>query len=98
MIRKIWEGKITHTADGGCLGRLRRRRTWGACDKPRGGGYQPLIRGFPNGETWFADKANHRAPNLYARGIPAEVKHFSKRRKRKQSFIPPVAASEKGRA
>jgi len=43
--------KITHTADGGCLGRLRRWRTWGACDKPRGGGYQPLIRGFPNGET-----------------------------------------------
>ncbi len=22
-----------------------------ACDKPRGGGKQPLIRGFPNGET-----------------------------------------------
>ncbi len=23
-----------------------------ACDKPRGGGKQPLIRGFPNGETY----------------------------------------------
>jgi len=22
-----------------------------ACDKPRGGGKQPLIRGFPNGVT-----------------------------------------------
>ena len=29
---------------------------------------------------------------------PAEVKHPSKQRKRKQSFIPLVAASEKGRA
>ena len=29
---------------------------------------------------------------------PAEVKHFSKRRKRKKIFIPLVAASEKGRA
>jgi hypothetical protein len=24
----------------------------GACDKPRGAGYQALIRGFPNGGTW----------------------------------------------
>ena len=29
---------------------------------------------------------------------PAEVKHFSKRRKREQLFIPLVAASEEGRA
>ena len=25
-----------------------------ACDKPRGGGKQPLIRGCPNGETYPA--------------------------------------------
>ena len=31
-------------------------------------------------------------------GKPAEVKHFSKRRKREIIFIPLVAASEKGRA
>ena len=29
---------------------------------------------------------------------PSEVKHLSKRRKREQLFIPPVAASEKGGA
>jgi len=26
-----------------------------ACDKPREGGKQPLIRGFPNGETQFVE-------------------------------------------
>jgi len=46
----LWS-KTSLGADGGCLGWSRRWRTWGACDKPRGGGYQPLIRGFPNGET-----------------------------------------------
>jgi len=25
----------------------------GACDKPREGGNQPLIRGFPNGATQY---------------------------------------------
>ena len=26
-----------------------------ACDKPRLGGKQPLIRGFPNGETYLVE-------------------------------------------
>ncbi len=29
-----------------------------ACDKPRGGGKQPLIRGSPNGETCFGLNQN----------------------------------------
>ena len=33
-----------------------------------------------------------------ARSVPAELKHLSKRRKRKKYFIPLVAASEKGKA
>ena len=33
-----------------------------------------------------------------AGSVPAEVKHFSKRRKRERKFIPLVAASEEGRA
>ncbi len=28
-----------------------------ACDKPRGGGKQPLIRGFPNGATQLPEWA-----------------------------------------
>ena len=43
-------------------------------------------------------KRDYRAHNLCARSIPAEVKHLSKRRKKEKIFIPPVAASEKGRA
>ena len=31
------EKNINLEADGGCLGILRRRRTWRGCDKPRGG-------------------------------------------------------------
>ena len=26
-----------------------------ACDKPRVGGKQPMIRGFPNGETYLVE-------------------------------------------
>ena len=31
----------------------------GACDKLRGGGKQPLIRGFPNGETRPSQGGHH---------------------------------------
>ncbi len=41
---------------------------------------------------------NYLACFLQVRSQPAEVKHLSKRRKRKKHFIPLVAASEKGRA
>ena len=53
------------------------------CEKPRGGGKQPLIRGYPNGETRLPDKGSHN-PGRPGAWEPAEVKHLSKRRKRKQ--------------
>ena len=69
-----------------------------ACDKPREGGKQPLIRGFPNGETLRWKNVVNAAKR---RGVPREVKHLSTRRKRKKSCaphknIPLVVASEKG--
>ena len=71
------------------------------CDKPRGAGKQALIRGFPNGETHerkpFVPRVLLQAPNnefriiwnlkRSVRGVPAEVKHLSKRRKRKQTRV-----------
>ena len=41
---------------------------------------------------------NQNVPAIWRESKPAEVKHPSKRRKRKQTFIPLVAASEEGRA
>jgi hypothetical protein len=38
-------------AYGGWLGSEEPKKDVAACDKPRGGGKQPLIRGFPNGAT-----------------------------------------------
>ena len=70
-----------------------------ACDKPRGAGKQALIRGFPNGETRPCEA---RSLRFISEGEPAEVKHLSKRRKRKQvppsGIIPLVVASERGTA
>ena len=54
-----------------------------ACDKPRGGGKQPVIRGSPNGETQRS-LICAIAPQV-ARGEPGEVKHLSTQRKRKES-------------
>ena len=54
-----------------------------ACDKLRGGGKQPLIRRFPNGETWY-DVESYRNPERSGAQVPAEVKHLSKPRKRKK--------------
>ena len=52
-----------------------------ACDKPRGGGKQPTIRGFPNGVTHFDFDQNilcSASCTIWALG---EVKHLSSRRK-----------------
>ena len=38
-------------AHGGCLDTRAAMKDVAACDKPRGGGKQPLIRGSPNGGT-----------------------------------------------
>ena len=54
-----------------------------ACDKPRGGGKQPLIRGFPNGGTLPTEGRKLSTEYIGRKSIPAEVKHLSKRRKRK---------------
>ncbi len=52
------------------------------CDKPRGADKQALIRGFPNGET---HERKTLVPRCFAaRSVPAEVKHLSRRRKRKE--------------
>ena len=67
-----------------------------ACDKPREGGKQPVIRGFPNGETHPDGRSGY--PVERSGGQPGEVKHLSSRRKREQEFIPLVVASETGTA
>ena len=55
---------------------------------------QPLIRGFLNGATQRTD-----GPLLIQdEGKRWELKHLSTSRKRKQNVIPPVVASERGRA
>ena len=61
-----------------------------SCEKVRGGANDRLIRTCPNGETCqIEDLSNSRKP--------AELKHLSRRRKRKQVVIPQVVASERGR-
>ena len=68
-----------------------------ACDKPRGAGKQALIRGFPNGETHPRKRVS--VPEYIGDGSkPGELKHLSTRRKRNQSEIPLVVASERGTA
>ena len=54
-----------------------------ACEKLRGGGKQPLIRRCPNGETWSSVEGD-REPGRPGERVPAEVKHLSKPRKRKE--------------
>ena len=67
-----------------------------------------MIRGFPNGATHPDDKSGYS--DVTSESVPAELKHLSKRRKRKKilpfnlvqgnpersrRIISPVAASEK---
>lgn len=58
-----------------------------ACDKLRGGGKQPLIRRFPNGETQCGEAALPCAEYIGTRRAPGEVKHLSTQRKRKRMFV-----------
>ena len=55
---------------------------------------QGLIRECPNGAT---PQAEGLGPSN-RRGEPGELKHLSTRRRRKKTSIPPVVASERGRA
>ena len=54
-----------------------------ACEKFRGGGKQPLIRKFPNGETRRGKPASFATEYIGCKRQPGEVKHLSNRRKRK---------------
>ena len=53
------------------------------CDKPRGGPKQPLIRGFPNGETHLDLIEILCTEYIGTWRRPGEVKHLSNQRKRK---------------
>ena len=55
---------------------------------------QGVIRMCPNGAT---PQAEGLGPH-FMRGEPGELKHLSTRRRRKKTSIPPVVASERGRA
>ena len=70
-------------APGGDEGRGKLRKCAGSCKRT-------LIRTCPNGSTCqIEDLTNRREPS--------ELKHLSRRRKRKQVVIPQVVASESGR-
>ena len=66
-----------------------------ACDKPRGGGKQPLIRGCPNGKTHCGKPAVLCEGSLVKRE-PREVKHLSNVRKGNQATTLLVAFSFSG--
>ena len=57
-------------------------------------GKHELIRPCPNGATRVVE--DHTL--CKSEGEPGELKHLSTRRKRKKESIPPVVASEEGRA
>jgi hypothetical protein len=84
-------------AHGGCLGDERRRRTWTAA-KSFG---EPLTGSDPEISEWENPRRDYlpAAGEYIAVGSePGELKHLSTRRKRKQTVIPLVAASERGSA
>ena len=70
-------------APGGDEGRGKLRKAAGRCKRP-------LIRRCPNGETYAVEDCMKSRK-------PSELKHLSRRRKRKQVVIPQVVASESGR-
>ena len=61
---------------GGDEGRGKLRKAPGICK-------QDLIRGFPNGATYLAGGQMHRKV-----GKPSELKHLSRRRRRKRIRFP----------
>ena len=73
-------------ASGGEEGRGKRRNAVGTR-------WQGLIHRYPNGAT-------HHVEDMIPRegGKRGELKHLSSRRKRKQTVIPSVVASERGTA
>ena len=85
-------------ACGGCLGSRRRRRTWVAAISYG----EPLTRlrsvDLRMGKPTAGNAAVSRDESIVTGGEPGEVKHLSTRRKRKQSAIPSVVASERGTA
>jgi len=58
-----------------------------ACDKPREGGKQPLIRGFPNGETQSCEAGLQLSEFIGQLSAPWELKHLSTKRNRKNKRI-----------
>jgi len=85
-------------ACGGCLGSRRRRRTWVAAISYG----EPLTRlrsvDLRMGKPVAGNTASSCDESIVAGSEPGEVKHLSTRRKRKQSAIPSVVASERGTA
>ena len=84
-------------AHGGCLGDERRRRTWTAA-KSFG---EPLAGNDPEISEWDNPRRDYLpvvGEFIAAGSEPGELKHLSTRRKRKQTVIPLVAASERGTA
>ena len=70
----------------------------GKLRKVPGSRRQALIRKCPNGETPHSSPVRPQDESIVLRSEPGEVKHLSTRRKRKMTSIPPVVASEHGRA
>ena len=66
--------------------------------KASGRSKYPLIRRYLNGETWLSNPQSTYGEYIAIRWEPGELKHLSRRRKRKQQVILWVAASENGRA
>jgi len=85
-------------ACGGCLGSRRRRRTWVAAISYG----EPLTRlrsvDFRMGKPTAGNAAVSLDEFIVVGSEPGEAKHLSTRRKRKQTAIPLVVASESGTA
>lgn len=78
--------------------KIRPTKDVAGCEKPRGATKQALIRGYPNGETYYSKPVVTQWCNSIANREPTELKHLSKSRNRKQIAIPGVVASETGTA
>ena len=62
--------------------------------KASGRSKYPLIRRYLNGETWLSKPQSAYGESIAIRWEPAELKHLSRRRKRKQYAMSLVTASE----
>ena len=68
------------------------------CDKPRGVGKQALIRGSPNGETQWGEPPLPTTEHIGRMEGTQGTETSKYLEEQKENSIPPVAASEKGRA